>query len=69
MSKTLSALAHRYGSLQQAVAAGWQFIEANGTQVTLDKTEGPHHLTAPAGQRTGAHLRAGARGVAGRIDA
>ena len=47
VSAALSALVDKYGSLEAAVEAGWQFVEPKGQQVSRSKASGPHHLIAP----------------------
>ena len=49
VSAALTALVDKYGSLKAAVAAGWQFVEKDGTAVSVTKTSGPHHMVAPGG--------------------
>ena len=47
VSKALTALVAKYGSLDDAVAEGWQFVDEVGRQVSENKTSGPHYLLAP----------------------
>ena len=49
VSAALTALVDKYGSLKAAVAAGWQFVEKDGTAVSVTKTSGPHHMIPPGG--------------------
>ena len=49
VSAALTALVDKYGTLKAAVAAGWQFVEKDGTAVSVNKTSGPHHMVAPGG--------------------
>ena len=49
VSAALTALVDKYGSLKAAVAAGWQFVEKDGTAVSVTKTSGPHHMVPPGG--------------------
>ena len=36
----------KYGSLETAVRAGWQFVEEDGTQVSIFKDAGPRYINA-----------------------